>query len=104
MKMKALDSFYSNETKQVHKGDEFEVSDASGADLEERGMASSSGRSAKASTGPSENKGGDKRRPLPLTGDRVSSTTSPLTNPARASAPAAPVKVVRQGAAKKSAK
>ncbi|MBP0439591.1 hypothetical protein [Tianweitania sediminis] len=40
MKLKALDSFYSDETKMVNDGDVFEVeSDAMGKDLIKRGVA-----------------------------------------------------------------
>lgn len=39
MKMKALDSFYSSQTKQVRSGDEFEVSDEVGKSFETRGLA-----------------------------------------------------------------
>ncbi len=53
MKMKALDSFYSDDTKLVHRGDDFEVSDSHAAELEKSGLAKSAGKS---SSGPSDNK------------------------------------------------
>lgn len=52
MKMKANKSFHTSGIGLMHKGDEFEVSDALGKEMQEKGLATASGKSTPSETGP----------------------------------------------------
>lgn len=51
MKMKASKSFHTSGVGLMHKGDEFEVSDALGKEMQEKGLATPSGKPAPSETG-----------------------------------------------------
>lgn len=50
MKMKANKSFHTSGIGLLHKGDEFEVSDALGKEMQEKGLATASGKSTPSET------------------------------------------------------
>lgn len=51
MKMKANKSFHTSGVGLMHKGDEFEVSDALGKEMQEKGLATPSGKTTPSETG-----------------------------------------------------
>jgi hypothetical protein len=70
MKMKATDSFYTDETKLVNKGETFEVGDEHGKELESLGHATRVSGGEKAGAGPSDNKAAQpsaNKAPAPIT-------------------------------------